>query len=106
MTDRHTAFVGSRALASGTLAEIAPAVKAAFDAGEARLLVFNDQTGRQTELDLRGDLDAVLARLAPQAQATDRPAGRGRPKLGVIAREVTLLPSQIVPNSRETSRTK
>jgi hypothetical protein len=42
------------------------------------------------DLDLRGDLEAVLARLAPAPEAEKR--GPGRPKLGVTAREVTLLP--------------
>jgi hypothetical protein len=93
MSDNHTAFVGLRQVASGTLTAIAPAVKAAYDAGEARLLVFSDITGRQTDLDLRGDVDDVLARLATPDDACPKPVPRGRPKLGVTAREVTLLPS-------------
>ncbi|WP_312165732.1 DUF2239 family protein [Phenylobacterium sp.] len=93
MSDNHTAFAGSHQLASGTLAAIAPAVKAAYDAGEARLLIFNDGTGRQTDLDLRGDIDDVLDRLATPSEPTPKAAARGRPRLGVIAREVTLLPS-------------
>lgn len=93
MSDNHTVFAGSRQLASGTLTAIAPAVKAAYDAGEARLLVFNDSTGRQTDLDLRGNVDDMLARLATPDEAAPKAAPRGRPRLGVIAREVTLLPS-------------
>lgn len=93
MSDSHTAFAGSRRLASGPLATIAPAVKAAYDAGEAHLLVFNDSTGRLTEFDLRGDIHDVLARLAPPPELAPKAASRGRPKLGVTAREVTLLPS-------------
>jgi hypothetical protein len=84
--DRYTAFADGQLIARGSLNEI---VHAAHAARNAALLVFNDSTGRQQELDLRGDLDAALARLPSTPSA--RPA-RGRPKLGVTAREVTLLP--------------
>jgi len=85
-----TAFDGPRQLASGPCAEVALAVKRAFDAGAAGpLLVFDDHSGRTVELDLRGSEADLLARLQPPAPA---PRGPGRPKLGVTAREVTLLP--------------
>lgn len=93
MPDTHTAFASGRKLGSGPLSAIAPAVKTAFDAGESHLLIFNDTSGRQVDLDLRGPLDQVLARLAAPADGSPRPQGRGRPKLGVTPREVTLLPS-------------
>ena len=64
------------------------AVKAAVEAGES-VLVFDDADARPVEFDLRGSLDDVLARLAP---AEEPKRGPGRPKLGVTAREVTLLP--------------
>jgi hypothetical protein len=54
------------------------------------VLVFDDATGRVVDLDLRGGPQEVAARYAPQRP--HRP--RGRPKLGVTAREVTLLPRQ------------
>ncbi|MGH6998102.1 MAG: DUF2239 family protein [Phenylobacterium sp.] len=91
MADTHTAFAGGRKLGCGPLAVVAPAVKAAFDAGESHVLVFDDKSGRQVDLDLRGTMEDVLARL-PTGEPP-RPPGRGRPKLGVTAREVTLLPS-------------
>lgn len=91
MFDTHTAFAGARKLASGSLSAIAPAVKAAVDAGESHVLIFNDMSGRQVDLDLRGSLGEVLERL--MAEPSPRSPGRGRPKLGVTAREVTLLPS-------------
>lgn len=84
-----TAFVGDRLIASGGPSEVVVAVKAAHDAGEA-VLVFDDADARPVEFDLRGDLAAVLARLAPAEPVEKR--GPGRPKLGVTAREVTLLP--------------
>jgi hypothetical protein len=82
-----TAFAGSRRIAQGDLAAIARAAHANRDAS---LLIFDDATGRPVELDLRGSVEEVLARLAPAAPSS-KPA-RGRPKLGVTAREVTLLP--------------
>jgi hypothetical protein len=62
------------------------------------VLIFEDQTGKQVDFDFRGGGDEVLARLpshplfaAPQAPEKT-PAGPGRPKLGVVSREVSLLP--------------
>ncbi|MBS4047099.1 MAG: DUF2239 family protein [Alphaproteobacteria bacterium] len=88
-----TAFVGVERLASGALPDVAIAVKAALAADPTLpLLVFNDVTGAVIDLDLRGSEADIRARLEPVSE-TDQPArGRGRPKLGVVAREVTLLP--------------
>jgi uncharacterized protein len=92
MTDTPacTAFVGSRRLARGPILAVALAAKTAAASG-ARVLVFDDSSGRVVDLDLSGSEVEVRARYAA-AQAEAR--GRGRPKLGVVAREVTLLPRQ------------
>ena len=82
------AFSGARLIARGAPREVLPVIKAAADAGED-VLVFDLATGRTAEFDLRGDLEAALARL-PEAPESRK--GPGRPKLGVTAREVTLLP--------------
>lgn len=117
-----TAFEGTRRIASGTPRQVAAAVRrwlddigtdAAHADPRAPLLIFDDSSGRQVEFDLRGTVAEVEARFdargdasaasasevradhAPQAEAAQTeaaPRGRGRPKLGVIAREVTLLP--------------
>ena len=55
---------------------------------DAALMIFHDQSGRQVEFDFRGTLEQVLAREVPAPPA----AGPGRPKLGVVSREVSLLP--------------
>lgn len=89
-----TAFAGERRLASGTPVAVALAVAAALRADPHQsILVFGDVTGRQVDFDLRGTDADIAARLAPPAP-DDGPArkGAGRPKLGVVAREVTLLP--------------
>jgi hypothetical protein len=87
-TDRlSTAFDGSTILARGRLAEVALAVRQRLgERPEATLLTFDDASGRVIDLDLRGTPAEIIARLG------DEPRGRGRPKLGVVAREVTLLP--------------
>jgi hypothetical protein len=96
----YIAFEGPHRLATGSLAEVAAAAKPAADRRRATVLIF-DARAEQVELDFRGSLAAVLARLpapiaAPEAAAgetdADAPRGRGRPRLGVTAREVTLLP--------------
>lgn len=93
-----TAFAGERRIASGDLPTVALAVKTAVDAGGERIIVFEDSTGRTVDLDLRGTSDEIEARYAapkPEDEASGDEAakpGRGRPKLGVTAREVTLLP--------------
>ena len=97
-----TAFLGERRLVSGPLAEVAIAVlKASKTTAAQPIIIFDDAIGRPIDLDLRGTERDVVARLpqpAPDSQAaTDEvpapePRGRGRPKLGVVAREVTLLP--------------
>lgn len=88
-----TAFEGERRLAAGTLAEVAVEVKRVIDRGEsAPVLVFDDETSEQVEIDLRGSVDDVLKRLEGSRSTNDEPRGPGRPRLGVVAREVTLLP--------------
>lgn len=74
-----TAFNKHELLGRGTPAEMVALLRALPQPERASdLLVFEDETGRQVDLDLREEADA--------------PRGRGRPALGVKAREVTLLP--------------
>jgi hypothetical protein len=100
-----TAFEGQQLLSAGPLSEVALAVQRASQAGASGpLLVFDDATGHVIDLDLRGSKADIVARLAqaaeqaepgtPASSAAPEPAGRGRPKLGVVGREVTLLPRQ------------
>jgi hypothetical protein len=88
----YTAFIGPKRIASGPLSQVALAAKRAIDRGAQQpVLIYNDHTGRAIDIDSRGGDAEVLARLAVAAPAPLF-RGRGRPKLGVIAREVTLLP--------------
>ena len=94
LTSRCIAFDGQKRIAHGPLTEVARAAKQALDAGTAGpLLVFDEHDSRQLEIDFRGSVHDVLARLAPDpAPAEPARRGPGRPKLGVVPREVTLLP--------------
>jgi uncharacterized protein len=92
-----TAFAGPRRIATGTLAEVALRAKLAIDADDdAAILIFDDVTARLIEVDFRGRPEDVLKRLSGRSGSEeplpDLPRGPGRPKLGVVAREVTLLP--------------
>ncbi|MEC5217167.1 hypothetical protein RCH09_002124 [Actimicrobium sp. GrIS 1.19] len=105
-TPSYTTFDGHKQIASGSLAVNALAVKHALASGVASsLLTFCDQTGQVVDIDIRGSDAEMLARLPPEMHLlhenasalsdsgeSAEPRGRGRPKLGVVAREVTLLP--------------
>jgi len=105
---RYLAFSGHELIADGTLAQVAIAAKNSAErlSAEAPLggavLVFDAETSEPVELDLRGTIDDVVARYEPERlpeptppDPEARPAptrSPGRPKLGVVSREVTLLP--------------
>ncbi|MBU6462842.1 MAG: DUF2239 family protein [Bradyrhizobium sp.] len=102
------AFDGEHRIAAGDLRDVARAAKWALDQRkEASVLIFDGISSNVVDLDFRGTVDDVLARL-PAADKIARdetadeialgepapPTSRspGRPKLGVVAREITLLP--------------
>ncbi len=95
-SSRHCiAFDGPRRVAAGPLGAVALAAKAAIDANEAaQILIFDSTTSEPVEVDLRGSAEDIAARLASGADPAERHdrRGPGRPRLGVVAREVTLLP--------------
>jgi uncharacterized protein len=98
----YIAFDGERRIAAGDLRDVVSTAKATLDRREgASILLFDGMTSDPIEVDFRGSIDEVLARLptgataqevAPATAAGAAPRGPGRPKLGVVAREVTLLP--------------
>ncbi|MBP7648465.1 MAG: DUF2239 family protein [Phenylobacterium sp.] len=97
LAQAYTAFAGDHLIAMGSLPDVALAVKAATEAGDTKILVFDDATGATVELDLRGSPQDVLLRLPAPIEPEDQddqstPRARGRPKLGVTPREITLLP--------------
>lgn len=98
---RCTAFEGTDRIASGALEDVVRATKEVMDRGERfPVLIFDNTTSEVIEVDFRGTIDEIVARLPeqeletpPEPQPEAAPRGRGRPRLGVVAREVTLLPS-------------
>lgn len=92
-----TAFAGIRRVAQGPLVDVALAIKAKEGETQGPVLVFQDASGAVVDLDLRGSTAEIVSRLTAQGELLEArgvPANRtrGRPKLGVVAREVTLLP--------------
>jgi hypothetical protein len=87
------AFAADRCIASGDLRNVARAAKETHDRQrDVTILIFDGKSG-PVEIDLRGSIDDVLARLPDHPiNPAAGPRGPGRPKLGVVAREVTLLP--------------
>src|SRR3954471_1619126 len=85
----YVAFAGERRIAGGSLRDTLTATKAFLESSsDPRVLIFEDQTGRQLDFDFQGSLAEVLERALP----TPERVGPGRPKLGVVSREVSLLP--------------
>jgi hypothetical protein len=83
-----TVFKGFNRIASGTLPQVAVIIKDISQGGG--LLIFDNQSGHQIDLDTRGTPEEISVRYGDQT--APEPRGRGRPRLGVVAREVTLLP--------------
>jgi uncharacterized protein len=92
----YTAFDGHKRLAEGRLDAVVIAIKRKLKAAPASsILVFSDSTGKEMDFDLRGSEKEVLLRLHVYLSRESEPLagnGPGRPKLGVVAREVSLLP--------------
>ena len=90
-----TAFDHARQLASGSYLHVAVSVKEHIRTkADAAVLIFDDATGKQIDFDLRGTDRDIEARLQKQFPSLggDKPRSVGRPKLGVVSREITLLP--------------
>lgn len=93
------AFEGYRCIAMGELEFVARKVKEVMEKGEiAPIIILEEATSRLVEVDFRGSADEVVGRFRqdennqPPVTGYTEKRGIGRPKLGVVAREVTLLP--------------
>jgi uncharacterized protein len=95
------AFAGHERIAAGDISHVTAHVTRAMKRAPQRvpILVFDAVTGDQVDLDFRAQ-DSSAKEQTPSrhrsgegdAPAGEEPRGPGRPKLGVVAREVTLLP--------------
>lgn len=105
--ETFAAFAGKKMIAAGDLFEVAEIAKSVIDGGELEFIhIFNDADAQPVEIDFRGSTQDVIGRLEKQqklAQASssnvtssikddEQARGPGRPKLGVVAREITLMP--------------
>jgi hypothetical protein len=91
MQIQYAAFEGARKIADGPLVDVALRVKARGEAATSGGIQIFDATGRVIDIDLRGSAADIENRLNPKTSPAP-PRGPGRPRLGVVAREVTLLP--------------
>ncbi|WP_093383508.1 DUF2239 family protein [Variovorax sp. OV329] len=95
LPDRLSAFAGFRRVAGGPSAEVIQQLRSSgHPSGGELVRVFDDATGTRLDLDLRpqAEIDATPVPKPPAAAAAPAQRSVGRPRLGVVAREVTLLP--------------
>lgn len=96
MDRNYIAFADSKKIAVGNVLDVAAKVKKyLMKDTKSQVLIFDTSNSAQIEIDFRGSPENVLHRLETLHDQTDDPAkkvGPGRPKLGVTAKEVTLLP--------------
>lgn len=101
LRERHcAAFAGKKLIASGDLADVARCAKSFIDIEPASTILIFDDNSELVEIDFRGTVDDVAQRIheaqqklqSQQQDANSQKAGPGRPKLGVVSKEVTLLP--------------
>ncbi|MEP6538321.1 MAG: DUF2239 family protein [Bryobacteraceae bacterium] len=87
------AFHGTNCFASGSLGEVVVKAKELLNRDTtAQVLIFDDLTSEMIDLDFRvppAQADTEGSESPAPGEGVRRP---GRPKLGVVAREVTLLP--------------
>ena len=90
----YTAFEGFQICAHGSLDSVAISIKQRLKKDPTtQFLIFSNSSGKQMDLDLSGSQKVILERLKIYQASHFSPAtGPGRPKLGVISREVSLLP--------------
>lgn len=90
-----TAFNGHALLCQGDLAEVVLKIKSHIGkASNSSILIFSDATGKTIDFNFHGSKQDVEKRLEIYATQNDESesGGPGRPKLGVVSREVSLLP--------------
>lgn len=94
-TYSYTAFLGDAILAQGNLEEVVLKIKKQMGkADHSEALLFNDSTGKVMDFNFQGTREDVEKRLEVYRAPDSSPSrsGPGRPKLGVVSREVSLLP--------------
>lgn len=91
--ESFVAFSGAKLLSRGPLATLLPQVHERAQSAAHELVFIQESTGRSVDFDWRGSLEEVIERAQEQwSEPGAKTRGRGRPRLGVQSREVTLLP--------------
>lgn len=95
----YLAFHGHCLVSAGELLDVALTIRELEGRADGRpILVFDESTGRQLDIDISGSRNDLIRRFSDHdgnpevAIEPTAPRKRGRPKLGVVGREVTLLP--------------
>ncbi|MBF0298695.1 MAG: DUF2239 family protein [Oligoflexia bacterium] len=94
MEDNYIAFEDSTLIAQGTQLEVALKIKKRLLKDEGiMILIFNERTGKQIDLNLRGSTADIQKRFTPKNEKEEDDLPKvGRPKLGVVSKEISLLP--------------
>lgn len=95
----YSAFIDTKLLMSGPVQKVVLKVKRQQEkTPHKNILIFSDVTGGQVDFNLHGTEEEVLKRLevftTSKSDKNEASRGPGRPKLGVVSREVSLLPKQ------------
>ena len=95
----YTVFDGPKLILQGSLSDVIVRVKKRMGKIEnSSFLICNDSNGQTLDFNFQGSEKDVLKRLEtfvspqPAISKNKETVGPGRPKLGVVAREVSLLP--------------
>ncbi len=91
----YTAFEGHKLLFRGKLHDVVLKIKKKLGKSDnSSVWIFNDLTGKIMDFNFQGSEKDVLKRLEifSSEDAKKASTGPGRPKLGVISREISLLP--------------
>ncbi len=88
-SERYSSFIGDRHLFTGDLKGMLSQTHAYISRhGEEGLLIFDNFSGRQIDYNFRVSLEELLGKELPPTPKK----GPGRPRLGVVCGEISLLP--------------
>ena len=94
MARTYSAFDGAQRIAQGPLLDVALGTKRYQDSNpQSLVIIFDDQTSQTIDVLLEGN-ETDIAKWIEAHFPQPAKRGRGRPKLGVVGREVSLLPRQ------------
>jgi hypothetical protein len=93
--NKYSAFEDAKLLFQGELSDVVLKIKKYLGSDRnSAILIFSEDTGKLMDFNFQGTTQAVLKRLEvfTSAEQMNPSSGPGRPRLGVVSREVSLLP--------------